>query len=86
MSPLLIFHCHLPYFRRRSDLANERLPDFDPTAGEHEAHAPSMRPGLSRSWTELSTEQLIKQTLQEDVMDIEAGPPPGPRRPNSYNR
>jgi hypothetical protein len=71
--------------RRRSDLVNERLPDFDPTAVEHEPHAPSMRPGLSRSWTELSTEQLIKQTLQEDAMDVEPAAPPGPRR-RSFNR
>jgi hypothetical protein len=59
-------------------MANERLPEFDPAAAEHEVHAPSMRPGLSRAWTDLSTEQLIKQTLEEDGADRDREDSPGP--------
>jgi hypothetical protein len=75
----------LPADRRKSDLLNERLPEFDPTGAENEVHAPSMRPGLSRSWTDLSTEQLIRQTLQEDPMAEQDDAVLG-RRPAGFNR
>jgi hypothetical protein len=62
-------------------MANERLPDFDPGT-EAAPNAPSMRPGLTRSWTDLSTEQLIKQTLEEDNSDVEhEHEPPRKRAP-----
>ena len=49
---------------RRFDIANERLPEFDPSASPGIFPAPSMR----RSETE-NMELLIKRTLEDDDED-----------------
>jgi hypothetical protein len=51
---------------RRSDIINERLPEFDPMQSAREPNAPSMRPGLSRTWT---ADERIKAALDEDDDD-----------------
>jgi serine/threonine-protein phosphatase 2B catalytic subunit len=57
---------------RRFDIANERLPDFDPNASTGIFPAPSMRvPNRRGSGDSENMEMLIKRTLEEDDDDSE---------------
>ena len=47
---------------RRFDIANERLPEFDPAASPGIFPAPSTRPRMGM-------EALIRQTLEDDNVD-----------------
>jgi hypothetical protein len=68
----------LSLFSRRFDLANERLPEFDPEATSGIFPAPSMRRGPDMENMEI----LIRQTLEE--VDEAGRPPQG--RPQALRR
>lgn len=64
LPPLIcLFHCS-----RRSDLANERLPDFE-TARPTIFPVPSMRLSSRKDSDSMDMEYLIKRTLDEDGDD-----------------